>query len=249
MAKRAALPQALAPGILRWHMDSVETVLLGLLETSRSSGHPVNKGTAREHFIRAYLRDHLGEDVGVGTGEIIDGHTTIRARHNQQDIVLYRRGFPKIAIGGGIDAFLVESVIATIEVKSDLSKSELQKSVTAARTVKRLKSHLLARTEGGRSKRVKPQDQTGIKSYVVAYDGPKKMSTVHKWLRFMHTKARIPIPRLPDTLGERVNIQAPSVDAVFVLGKDLCTSTMFASPGYGISCARAHLTASGECAM
>jgi hypothetical protein len=46
-------------------------------------------------------------------------------RH-QHDIIIYDNSYPGIYIGGGISAFLVESVVATIEIKSILATLQVQ---------------------------------------------------------------------------------------------------------------------------
>jgi hypothetical protein len=56
-----------------------------------------------------------------------------------------------------------------------------------------------------------------ILSYVVAYDGPARIDTVHGWVSEL--QAEIPYPTLPANGNERLKIAAPALDAVFVLGR------------------------------
>jgi len=215
-SKPIARPVAKDQGIIQWHLESAERILLEQLEIGRSSGHPVNQGSAREYFIRSFLRDHLGDNVGIGAGEIIDADSKILQARNQHDIVLYRQS-PKIALGGGIDAFLVESVMATIEVKSTLTRDDLATAIRAAAAVKRMKSNLqLSSGQQAETQRHRPP---GIMSYLVAYAGPANMNTVYDWLADVHAEQGIKVPDLPATLGERVRIAGPSLDGIFVLGR------------------------------
>jgi hypothetical protein len=87
-------------------------------EVLRQSG---DLGFAREHFVQNVLASFLPKSVIVGSGEIIDGEGR---RSSQQDIIVYRAGFPVITSLTPINTFLSEGVIATIEVKSRLSTGE-----------------------------------------------------------------------------------------------------------------------------
>ncbi len=165
--------------LLKSHIDAVERSLLATSQIPANSGHPLHKGTPRETFISGFLRDHLSERVAVGTGEIIDAESQPKGRRNQIDIVIHRRDYPRLHFGGGINAFLAESVVATIEVKSKLDKSDIEQSVKAARAIKGLSQSLITSFEYGY---VPP----AILNYVVAYDGPADISTVHKWVNETH---------------------------------------------------------------
>ena len=105
-------------------MDAAENHLLSISKVPANSGHSLHKGTPREAFIREYLEGHLSSNVAIGTGEIIDANSLSGQARNQYDIVIYKRSYPKLDFGGGITGFLIESVIATIEVKSVLTQAE-----------------------------------------------------------------------------------------------------------------------------
>src|SRR6266550_3646036 len=91
----------------------------------------VSKGTAREFFMKDFLIEHLSGLVGIGQGEIVNADTNANDLRNQQDIVIYRRDFPRIRFGGEINGFLAESVIATIEVKSKLVKDDIRQALSS----------------------------------------------------------------------------------------------------------------------
>lgn len=199
-------------GLLRAHMDSVEEHLLAISRVPANSGHSLHKGTPREAFIREYLESHLSQNLAIGTGEIIDSTSQAGESRNQIDIVLYRRNYPRLAFGGGIHAFLAESVVAIIEVKSTLTSEELGKSIRAARRVKQLQKHVVRSFHTG-------YQPPSILSFVVAYDGPAQMKTVHGWIDPLHKTEGIESPPLPVTGEARTAIASPSIDAVFVLGR------------------------------
>src|SRR5277367_2846337 len=102
--------------MLKAHLDAVERHLLAISKVPANAGHTLHRGTPREAFIKEFLISHLSARASVGTGEIIDATSLPRQQRNQFDIVIYKADYPKIDLGGGISAFLAESVIATIEV-------------------------------------------------------------------------------------------------------------------------------------
>jgi hypothetical protein len=193
-------------------MDSVEDHLLAISRVPANSGHSLHKGTPREAFIREYLENHLSQNLAIGTGEIIDATSQAGEARNQIDIVLYRRNYPRLSFGGGINAFLAESVVAIIEVKSTLTSDELGKSIRTARRVKQLQRHVVRSFHTG-------YQPPSILSYVVAYDGPAQMKTVHGWIDSLHKVEGISIPQMPATGEARVGIASPSLDGIFVLGR------------------------------
>lgn len=177
----------------------------------RSRAFPLHKGTPREAFIKEFLEDHLNSTVAIGTGEIIDSRSKPGDRRNQFDIVIYKRNYPRLDFGGGINGFLAESVIATIEVKSLLNKAGIEQAVGAARTAKQLqKSEVKSFSTGY----IPPS----IFSYVVAYDGPAKMETVHTWVKEVYATKGIVEPDMPAE-GDRTVIASPALDGVFLFGK------------------------------
>lgn len=195
--------------MLKSHMDAKENALVALSRVPANSGHSLHKGTPREAFIREFLESHLPESLAIGTGEIIDSASRPNEQRNQFDIVIYRKSYPKLDFGGGVSGFLIESVLATIEVKSTLSQVELERAVRAARNAKALTPNTVTSFHAGY---IPPK----VLNYVVAYDGPAQMTTVYNWLPPIHQKLGVNVPNLPQ--GEaRLAISSPSVDGVFVL--------------------------------
>lgn len=128
--------------LLKAHLEIIEQILLAKYKVPANSGHSIHKGTPREAFIKEFLEGHLSDRVAIGHGEIIDAHSKPKEKRNQIDIVLYKRDYPRIDFGGGIYAFLAESVVATIEVKSELTPEELEQAIKAASNVKKLQRSL-----------------------------------------------------------------------------------------------------------
>jgi hypothetical protein len=198
--------------MLKSHMDAVEQQLLATSKIPANSGHSLHKGTPREAFIKEYLEAHLPSNVAIGTGEIIDANSTPGQSRNQYDIVIYKRSYPKLDFGGSISGFLIESVIATIEVKSILTQAEFGKAAKSAYNSKKLTPNTVSSFSTGY---IPPR----ILNYVVAYDGPTSMSTVHGWINTEYQKIGIVPTALPQDSNERVSTPGEAIDAVFVLGK------------------------------
>jgi hypothetical protein len=198
--------------VLKAHLDASEAHLLEIARIPANAGHTLHKGTPREAFIKEFLEEHLAETIAVGTGEVIDASSKPGERRNQLDVVLYKRSFPKLAFGGGIHGFFAESVVSTISVKSVLTEEGFKESVDTAHKLKGLKKNLVTSFHTG-------YQPPSILSFLVAYDGPASMKTVHGWITRVHSELGITIPDLPQTQGARVTIAGPSIDGVFVLGR------------------------------
>jgi len=196
--------------LLQDHLRAVEITLLAQSRISANAGHPQHKGTPRENFLKIFLVNHLSERVEIGQGEIIDARTQASEPRHQNDIIIYRRNFPRIAFDHTIFGYLAESVVATIEVKSALTKDELVKAVRAAHDIKQLErlDHNLIRAG---------YQPPSILSYVVAYDGPASMETVNGWLNPMHQELSLSYPMISSE--NRLTTPSPSLDGIFVLGK------------------------------
>lgn len=202
--------------MLKAHVDAVEASLLATSQIAANAGHSLHKGTPRESFIRQFLEGHLSERVAIGSGEIIDATSVANppptAQRPQFDIVLYKRDYPRLNLGGGISAFLAESVVATIEVKSTLDAQGLEQAIRAARYSKALTRNVVQSFHAG-------YQPPSILNYVVAYAGPAQMATVHGWFGPAHTNLGISPPPLPPVANARAQMPSPSLDAIFVLGK------------------------------
>jgi hypothetical protein len=132
-------------------------------------------GSVREHFVKHVLENFLPQNITVGSGEIIDG---VGNRSGQEDIILYRSDFPVITSLTPVNAYLAEGVIATIEVKSNLSKgNDLLKAFRNSQKVLLLNKR--AYIVSGHPEQIeKLKTITSIKTYVVGYIGWKTIPAI-----------------------------------------------------------------------
>ncbi len=128
-------------------------------------------GYSREHFVKEILSSFLPKSVIVGSGEIVDGQGR---GSGQQDVIIYRADFPVITSLTPINAYLAEGVIATIEVKSDLSTGEPSLYSAFKSVQKVLSLEKAAEIISGTGAEVqKLQELNSIKTYVIGYAGWK----------------------------------------------------------------------------
>jgi hypothetical protein len=193
-------------------MDAREQALVAISKIPANSGHSLHKGTPREAFIKEFLLGHLPESVAIGTGEIIDSNSAPGGKRNQFDLVIYRKNYPKLDFGGGVSGFLVESVVATVEVKSTITQAELEAAVRAAHNSKSLVPNVTSSFSTGW---IPPK----VLNYVVAYDGPANMLTAYGWLPQIYANLEIQSPPLPADEAQRLRTAAPAIDGLFVLNR------------------------------
>lgn len=191
--------------MLKSHLDAIEDVLVAQSNIASNAGHPNLRGGPREWFVREFLENHIPSIFEVGQGELINSRSIPSPKPGvyrpQVDVLIYRRDFPKIPYGGGNSAYLFEGVPATIEVKTDLKKPDFINACMKSVVHKKLKyTH-----PGVEGVVYDPGFSRDVVSYIVAFKGPKNISTIAKWFpKICHD-----IDESPERL----------IDMVVVLGK------------------------------
>ena len=146
------------------HFESIRKTLLEKFNTSKIIKHPGTVGSVRELFIREFLQSHLPDNLRITSGIIFDSKGN---SSKQQDLVLYRANFPKIGMSKA-DLLFVEGVLATIEVKSNLTVSNIGTVLENILSVKNLQKSILGSTGIGVTHNF---PLTKILSVVFAYNG------------------------------------------------------------------------------
>lgn len=116
---------------------SVVNFALAQSEAAIDLPHLGLRGRAREVFARNLLTPFLSPNVGTCTGVVVDsdGGTS-----QQMDVIIYDKNLiPSLMFTGEEGIVPIESVLATVEVKSCLTKSELTDAVRNAHSVKALR--------------------------------------------------------------------------------------------------------------
>jgi len=110
--------------------SSVIGGMLERIDTISAMDHRLTKGELRELFVSGVLKKFLSSQFDIGSGIIIN-HKGDQSK--QTDIVIYdTRILPPFIKEQSIGVYPAESVIATLEVKSNLRKKDLESAESAA---------------------------------------------------------------------------------------------------------------------
>ena len=200
--------------LIRAHFERIGRRLQAEGEAARSLHHNLNKGLIREAFIREFLEDNTSSLCGIGSGEIIHRSTNSEDPRNQIDVIVYNKRYPKLSMASGIDIFFAETVSSFIEIKSRLDKSHLQEFATVSKEIKSKTDSKTPRFHpSGLRYTLRPY------SLVFAYDGPKKIQTLLKWMKEVSTEDEYCLDALRATEPQKRSYFANQfIDGVFVLG-------------------------------
>lgn len=125
--------------ILSETFSASEGILELRLKAIRASfNHGGMKGSAVEEEFRNLFRELLPDNIGVGTGLVIDSYGN---RSKQLDIICYDKAkTPKFFSIGDASLFPVECVFFVFEVKTQVTPNELESCFKNMESVKNLKS-------------------------------------------------------------------------------------------------------------
>ena len=137
------IPRALADETLR------RLKLAGEIE------HPGESGRAREQILMAFIQQLTPSSFGVSAGFVVDA---LGGKSKQIDVVVYRTDFAPAFQIGGVKHFLIESVVAVLEVKAAIdSHADLTRALDNIASVK-----ALDRTNRGRNKLLNDRVRTEL---------------------------------------------------------------------------------------
>ena len=116
---------------------AVQEFGIALTKTS-SIQHRGNKGASREEELRKFFRERLPTNFAVAEGEVVDlvGQTS-----PQLDMMFYDQSVNFALVAGTTQILPAEALLSSIEVKSMLTKAEIEKSVIAARKLRQLQPY------------------------------------------------------------------------------------------------------------
>ena len=200
---------------LNSHFERIQRRLQAEGIAARSFDHGLNRGLIREAFIREFLRDNISELWGVGTGEIIHKDATLDTKRPQIDVIIYNKQYPKLPFAGGFDLFFSGTISSFIEIKSHLKKEDLRKTAITTQNIKQSANFAPQRMNPiGLIENPRPY------SFIFAYDGPRKIETVRKWMKELAKEYDFGISDLAVTQPHNRSFYNHTfVDGVFILGK------------------------------
>jgi hypothetical protein len=155
--------------VLSDHFDKVKRKLLEYSKHFDIADHGDIKGYGREALVQEFLSTHLPNQVEYLTGEILDPYD---GRSGQIDVILQSKLHPKIPLLGNIHLSFVDSVIAVVEVKSNLTTQHLAASLDQFRKIKALKRKVVLNCGPLAA------ELTTIPCVIFAFKGPKKETLI-----------------------------------------------------------------------
>ena len=97
---------------------------------------PGESGRAREQMLIAFIEQLIPSWYGVSTGFVVDA---VGGKSRQVDVVVYRTDYHPVLEIGRVKHFLVESVVAVLEVKAAIdSEADLTQALDNIASVKAL---------------------------------------------------------------------------------------------------------------
>lgn len=107
-------------------LHAAEDSLWSSFQESRLYAQRGDIGDAREDALAYFLRQRLPQRFAVASGEVVD---TIGTQSGQTDILIYDQSATAPLTQGRNVILPAEALLATVEIKSILSKDEIEKSV------------------------------------------------------------------------------------------------------------------------
>lgn len=151
------------------HCRRMEKVLVTQAEAAGIFDHPDNIGAAREVFVKHFLKSNLPPHLQLWTGEIVD-HTVTpnnQDRRHQVDLAIARDDVPVFRVDENAAALMpCEAVLATIEVKSQLTKEH------ALRAFRAVQAWRAMERSGGGGIALGRTLPSQIINYIFAFKGP-----------------------------------------------------------------------------
>jgi hypothetical protein len=125
--------QQLSGDLIKRYSTSIVKALIEKSKSLSGLSHKETKGVLRELFVTEALRPFLASNCDIGSGIIINQRG---AQSHQTDIIIYdNRILPPFIKQQNLGVFPVESVLATIEVKSYLQKGDITKAEADAKVL------------------------------------------------------------------------------------------------------------------
>ena len=119
----------------RWFDKTLEG-LRSISEQRSDISHPRHRGDAREIDIQGILEKIFPDVLPLRKGFVLNNHTTVS---REQDIIVTNGDTAGSLIQAGeVSYFPIESCLASIEVKSNLTLPEIRKSIISCISVKKL---------------------------------------------------------------------------------------------------------------
>lgn len=134
--------------------------------------HNGQKGDIREELLKDSLTQFLPQKYSIGNGIIVDSN---QSQSKQQDFIIYDRfNSPLMLKKQTMQVVPIESVYCTIEIKSTLTKSELEKCVANIKSVRALEKVCLQTSP------IIYENANNTIGFVFAYTSDSSLDTIYE---------------------------------------------------------------------
>lgn len=121
--------------LIKWYENTLKQ-LDALSEQRRGITHPRHRGDSRESDFRTILQGILPEVFRITRGFAVNSKST---QSREQDCLIYNGGTGvRLMSSKSLSYIPIESVLASVEIKSNLTLGELRKAVINAVSLKKL---------------------------------------------------------------------------------------------------------------
>lgn len=166
--------------VLSDHFGRVKRKLLEYAGHFDIANHGDIKGYGREALVQEFLATHLPDQVEYLSGEVLDPDDN---RSGQIDIIIQSKRHPKVPLLGNLHLAFVDSVVAAVEVKSNLTTQHLTAALDQCRRLKALRRNVVLKCSSA-------AELTTVPCVIFAFKGPKK-DTLIKSINDYATKNNI----------------------------------------------------------
>ncbi|MFV0249756.1 MAG: DUF6602 domain-containing protein [Bacilli bacterium] len=134
--------------------------------------HNGQKGDTREELLKESLAQFIPQKYSIGNGIIVDSNLV---QSKQQDFIIYD-GFnsPLMLKKQSMQVVPIESVYCTIEIKSTLTKTELEKCVANIKSVRELEKVCL------QTSAIVYENANNTIGFVFAYTSDSSLDTIYE---------------------------------------------------------------------
>jgi hypothetical protein len=146
------------------------------LQRSANFQHHLSKGEERETAMKEFFDSHLPKAFGVEKGEVVDPSGQ---QSPQLDVIIFNKSQNVPFYTGAYNILPAEALLVSVEVKSKLTKSEIESSLKAAQLLRELRPFgkpLAARRVGGEH----ADDRARFFHCLFAYETDLALSDWHK---------------------------------------------------------------------
>jgi len=151
--------------VLSEHFGRVKRKLIEYAGHFDIANHGDIKGYGREALVQEFLSTHLPDQVEYLSGEILDPDDK---RSGQIDIIVQSKRHPKVPLLGNLHLAFVDSVIAAVEVKSNLTTQHLEAALDQCRKLTSLRRSVVLESNSLAAK------LDAVPCILFAFKGPKK---------------------------------------------------------------------------